>query len=204
MGHTLLLFISIYIYIYFLSSSHLLSPPFFYFSLLAVRPGVTQQALLPPPRYDSCLHFYREKTFSPVFPRRFASNCAYPRYALSAVCWSLICIFLIKYFLNTVGFELAESTLYSGNRGCHYTIGTTGSRSMLGGNIVVGRKGGGGQARQILEHICCYTVSYSKYRYIYIYVYLPALHRRLDSWEPTVPRLLNGGDGPLIVWETHH
>ena len=51
---------------------------------------VTKQTLLSRPHYDTRLHFISRERFGTFFPRRLASNCAYPRYeALSAVCcWS--------------------------------------------------------------------------------------------------------------------
>ena len=65
---------------------HVLSSPFFSLSLLVVSQILGHIAgSSPPPHYGSCLAFLSREDFSPFFPRRLASNCAYPRWALSAV-----------------------------------------------------------------------------------------------------------------------
>ena len=47
-------------------------------------PG-SHSRLFSPPHYGPCLVFLWREGFSLIFPRRLASNCAYPRWALSAV-----------------------------------------------------------------------------------------------------------------------
>ena len=75
------------LYVLLFPPSHLSSSPFF-FSLPASRnsdPGSHSRPFSPPPHYGSCLAFLSREHFSSFFPRRPASNCAYPRWALSAV-----------------------------------------------------------------------------------------------------------------------
>ena len=73
---------SIYIYPF-----HLLPSSFFSLSLLVVAQirGHIQQALLPPSPLRFVPSILSREDFSSFFPRRLASNCAYPRQALSAV-----------------------------------------------------------------------------------------------------------------------
>ena len=68
------------------------STPFNIFALLfSLRPSRSSdpeshsRPFSPPLHYGSCLAFPSREDVSPVFPRRFASNCAYPRSVLSAV-----------------------------------------------------------------------------------------------------------------------
>ena len=66
--------------------SHLLSSPVC--SLPSSRnsdPGSHSRPFSPPTHYGSCLAFLSREDFSSFFPRRLASNCAFPRKALSAV-----------------------------------------------------------------------------------------------------------------------
>ena len=48
-------------------------------------PGSNSKLFSPPTHYGSCLAFLSREDFSSFFPRRLASDCAYPRYALSVV-----------------------------------------------------------------------------------------------------------------------
>ena len=79
----LLLFISLFTF-NFSILIYLLSSPFFSLSLqlVALHPdsGVTNQAFRPPLQFVSCLAFFWREYFRYFFPRRLASNCAYPRY----------------------------------------------------------------------------------------------------------------------------
>ena len=73
---------------FFCFPSRLLSSPFCPLSLLVVTQirGHTAGSSPPlPTHYGSCLAFLSREDFSSFFPRRLASNCAYPRQALSAV-----------------------------------------------------------------------------------------------------------------------
>ena len=97
-------------------SSHLLSSPFF-FSLPPTRscnsdPGSHNRLFSPPPHYGSCLAFLsRDYFFSSSFPRRLASNCAYPRYvqAFSAVDPFFILLRVINSKSHhKAGFELTD------------------------------------------------------------------------------------------------
>ena len=77
------------LHFFFSFPSHLLSSPFF-FSLPPRRksdPGSHSKAGSSPPLPTTvrALRSYREKVSAAFFPRRLSSNCAYPRYALSAV-----------------------------------------------------------------------------------------------------------------------
>ena len=71
--HTTAAASSVLIYVFFFfSSSHLFTFALFLFSLspfldvTQIQVRVTKQDLLPPPHYDACLLFYREKTWSPT------------------------------------------------------------------------------------------------------------------------------------------
>ena len=71
---------------FFYFPSHLLCSPFY--SLPPSRnsdPGSRDRLFFPPTHCGSCLAFSSREDFSSLFPRRLASNCAYPRSALSAV-----------------------------------------------------------------------------------------------------------------------
>ena len=75
------------LFFFFFFPSHVLSSPFL-FSLPPSRntdPGSHSRLFFPPPHYGSCLVFLSREDFSSFFPRRLASNRAYPRWALSAV-----------------------------------------------------------------------------------------------------------------------
>ena len=76
-----------YVFVYLFVPPHLLSSPFFCSLLPSLNssPGSHSRLFLPPPRYGSCLAFLSREESSFFFPRRLASNCAYPRKALSAV-----------------------------------------------------------------------------------------------------------------------
>ena len=71
----------------FFPPSHSLSSPFCSLSLLVVNQtrGHIAGSYPPLPTTVHALHFLSREDFSSFFPRRLASNCAYPRQALSAV-----------------------------------------------------------------------------------------------------------------------
>ena len=67
----------------FFFPSHLFSSPFYSLSLLVVTqigvPGFHSRLFFPPTHCGSCLAFFSREEFSSFFPRRLASDCAYPR-----------------------------------------------------------------------------------------------------------------------------
>ena len=65
----------------FFFPSHLLSSPFYSLSLLIVtqiRGHIRSRLFSPATHYGSCLAFLSREDLSSFFPRRLASNCAYP------------------------------------------------------------------------------------------------------------------------------
>ena len=80
-------FVFVFVFVFF--PSHLLSSPFY--SLPPSRnsdPGshtIHSRLFFPPTHCGSCHPFLSREDFVSFFPRRLASNCAYPRKALSAV-----------------------------------------------------------------------------------------------------------------------
>ena len=82
-------------------------------------PGSHSRLFPPPTHYGSCLSFLSRVDFSSFFPRRLASNCAYPRQALSAV--DPFFIFASKYnFKNYGGIRTHGATLE-----CHSSATTS-------------------------------------------------------------------------------
>ena len=73
--------------IYYKKGSSFSPPiPFVVFALLFslppsrnADPGSHNRLFYPPTHYGSCLAFFSREDFSSFFPRRLASNCAYPR-----------------------------------------------------------------------------------------------------------------------------
>ena len=71
------------------TSKYIFSIPFTIFALLFSLPpsrnsdpGSHGRLFSPPTHGGSCLAFLSREDFSSFFPRRLASNCAYPRLAL--------------------------------------------------------------------------------------------------------------------------
>ena len=73
----------------FTRMSAMIPIPFMIFALLFLfpsycsrnsDPGSHSRLFSTPPHYGSCLAFLSREDFSSFFPRRLASNCAYPRY----------------------------------------------------------------------------------------------------------------------------
>ena len=108
----------------------LLSSSFFSLFLLVVthiRGHIAGSFFHSPPllRFVPCISIER-RLHSSLFPRRLASNCAYPRYALSAV--DPCTIFLQNFFSKSQhgGIRTPGPTLVA-FEGSHYTTGATGS-----------------------------------------------------------------------------
>ena len=104
--------------------SFFVSVPFIIFALLFSLPpsrnsdpGSHSRLFSPLTHYGSCLAFLSREDFSPFFPRRLASTCAYPRYALSAVDPYLFIFFFASKFIISPRRDSNSRTSTSSIRG---------------------------------------------------------------------------------------
>ena len=100
-------------FIYF--PSHLISSAFFFLSLLLIlaisqiRDHIDSRLFSALPATVRAFHFLTREDFSSFFPRRLPSNCAYPRYAPSAIdpfSFFCCCKYKFQFSPRTAGFEL--------------------------------------------------------------------------------------------------